>query len=73
MQLPDERYTTNLEWCGHDHPRYVARFCGEWLRSATLWPLRVGGMCPPFASEREATEACIKYEAERRKDMGLDE
>jgi hypothetical protein len=27
----DRRYTVAREWCGHDRPRYVARYCGEWI------------------------------------------
>ena len=27
----DRRYTITQEYCGHDGPRYVARFCGEWI------------------------------------------
>lgn len=32
VELPDARYTANLEFCGYDAPRYVPRFCGEWIR-----------------------------------------
>lgn len=28
---PDNRYTITREYCGHPEPRYIARFCGEWL------------------------------------------
>ena len=28
---PDRRYSVALEWCGQSTPRYVARFCGEWI------------------------------------------
>lgn len=27
----DKRYTVRREYCGYDTPRWVARFCGEWL------------------------------------------
>lgn len=27
----DKRYTVSLEYCGYAKPRYVARFCGDWL------------------------------------------
>lgn len=27
----DNRYSVNLEWCGHKEKRHVARFCGEWI------------------------------------------
>lgn len=27
----DPRYTVTLEWCGHEKPLYIVRFCGEWV------------------------------------------
>jgi hypothetical protein len=27
----DNRYTVTLEYCGEEKPRYIARFCGDWL------------------------------------------
>jgi hypothetical protein len=27
----DSRYRVAREWCGYSKPRWVARFCGEWL------------------------------------------
>jgi hypothetical protein len=27
----DVRYTVAREHCGYDSPRYVARYCGEWI------------------------------------------
>ena len=27
----DKRYSVTLEWCGYETPRYVVRFCGEWI------------------------------------------
>ena len=27
----DPRYTIDLEHCGHPQPRYVLRFCNEWI------------------------------------------
>jgi len=27
----DKRYAIRLEFCGEESPRYVLRFCGEWL------------------------------------------
>lgn len=29
----DERYSVKLEFCGHELPQYVIRFCGEFLAS----------------------------------------
>lgn len=27
----DPRYTIDREWCGYPQPRYVLRFCGDWI------------------------------------------
>lgn len=27
----DARYSVNLEYCGHETPHYVVRFCGDFL------------------------------------------
>ena len=27
----DSRYSIDLEWCGYESPRYVLRFCDEWV------------------------------------------
>lgn len=27
----DNRYSIRQEYCGYDAPRYVLRFCGEWV------------------------------------------
>jgi hypothetical protein len=27
----DARYSIDLEWCGFDKPKYVLRFCDEWV------------------------------------------
>lgn len=27
----DKRYSVEREFCGHPEPRWVARFCGEWI------------------------------------------
>lgn len=29
--MRDPRYTIAREYCGYDTPRWVARFCGDWL------------------------------------------
>jgi hypothetical protein len=29
--MTDKRYNIAREYCGHDTPRWVARFCGEWV------------------------------------------
>jgi hypothetical protein len=30
----DERYSVRLEYCGYATPRWVARFCGDWIGQA---------------------------------------
>jgi len=37
----DQRYTVTLEWCGDAKPRYIARFCGEWIAKAASYPAAV--------------------------------
>ena len=27
----DKRYTITREFCGHEQPMWVVRFCGEWV------------------------------------------
>jgi hypothetical protein len=27
----DSRYTIAMEYCGYAEPRYVVRFCGQWV------------------------------------------
>ncbi len=27
----DQRFTVTLEHCGESSPRYILRFCGEWV------------------------------------------
>jgi len=27
----DARYSIDLEWCGYERPKYVLRFCDEWV------------------------------------------
>ena len=34
----DDRYTINLEWCGHPGQRYVLRYCGDWIDSFSNLP-----------------------------------
>lgn len=33
--ISDARFTLTREFCGYAKPRYVLRFCGEWVRSFT--------------------------------------
>jgi hypothetical protein len=32
--MTDKRYTIAREYCGYDTPRWVARFCGDWIGQA---------------------------------------
>lgn len=34
---PDLRYTIEKEFCGQDGPRYVARFCGDWIGQSQFY------------------------------------
>ena len=44
----DERYRVRLEWCGHEKPLYVARFCDD---ESLGW----------FKTENEAIDACLVH------------
>lgn len=33
----DSRYTVRKEYCGHAEPRFVARFCGEWIGQSKFY------------------------------------
>ena len=44
MQRPiqsDSRYTVAREFCGHDKPRFVARWCGDFIASRSDYPAAV--------------------------------
>jgi hypothetical protein len=47
----DRRFTVTRECCGHATPQFVARFCGDWIGSAT--------------TEFDARELCDKFNANR--------
>ena len=51
-RLPDNRYSADAEFCGYPKPRYVPRFCGEWLRDSALWPLRKSNQSPSFETRK---------------------
>lgn len=36
LAMVDPRYTVQLEFCGEQEARYVARFCGDWLGKAEV-------------------------------------
>ena len=27
----DKRYSINLEWCGESKPKFILRFCDDWV------------------------------------------
>ena len=64
-KLPDNRYSADREFCGHDTPRFIARFCGERLADSVLWPGRAGSQAPAFETRMEAAQACCDYEEHR--------
>jgi hypothetical protein len=33
----DNRYTITKEFCGHAEPRFVLRFCGEWVMQSQFY------------------------------------
>ena len=33
----DARYTVTREWVGQESPRYVVRFCGEWVAACASY------------------------------------
>jgi len=33
----DQRYTITKEFCGHAEPRFVLRFCGEWVMQSQFY------------------------------------
>lgn len=50
--LTDARYTIALEYCGCQEPRWVARFCGDWVgqdkyKSGAIM------LCVAYADKRE--------------------
>ena len=32
----DKRYTITLEYCGYEKPKYVLRFCDDWIDCFTF-------------------------------------
>ena len=47
----DPRYSIAQEYCGHDTPRWVVRFCGDWVGEA--------------ATKVKARELAMEYELAR--------
>ena len=37
----DSRYAVTREHCGHATPRFVLRFCGDWIDSFSTYPAAV--------------------------------
>ena len=54
----DERFRVSLEWCGHEKPLYVARFCDDEVLG---W----------FKSEDEAKTACLVYRRSQVKSLNF--
>lgn len=50
-EMYDPRYSIAREWCGYAKPRWVLRFCGEFIGSFTV--------------KNEARAAASAYEAKR--------
>jgi hypothetical protein len=55
----DARYTVAKEYCGQAAPRWVARFCGEWLGQSI--------------SRNTAVMLCIGHSARRRGCLVIEE
>ncbi len=58
----DRRYSVNSEWCGYDKPRYVARFCGEWIGQSISYSAAVL-MCVGHKSVRNGAEIITEKSA----------
>ena len=54
----DERFRVSLEWCGHEKPLYVARFCDDEVLG---W----------FKTEDEAKTACLVYRQSQVKSLNI--
>jgi len=35
----DNRYTITKEFCGYEKPRFVLRFCGEWIMQSPFYSI----------------------------------
>ena len=55
----DKRYTVTREWCGYEAPRYVVRFCGEWIESYSTR----GAALMRAAGESAKRRGCLVLEA----------
>ena len=53
----DRRYTITSEYCGYDTPRWVVRFCGDWVGQ--------------HRSRLGAREIQKEHSAARLKEMGI--
>lgn len=54
--MSDPRYTIALEYCGYDTPRWVVRFCGDWIGQATT-RVKAREMATEHKYEREVVYA----------------
>tara|TARA_B100000927_G_scaffold51562_1_gene38453 strand:- start:183 stop:395 length:213 start_codon:yes stop_codon:yes gene_type:complete len=54
----DERFRVSLEWCGHEKPLYVARFCDDEVLG---W----------YNTKNEAEIACLVYRRSQVKSLNF--
>ena len=54
----DERFRVSLEWCGHEKPLWVARFCDDEVLG---W----------FKTKNEAEIACLVYRKSQVKSLNF--
>lgn len=67
LELPDERYTVNPEFCGYEEPRFVPRFMGERfnLYSKSDFKSPTANMQAPSCIHRDASVAyCLIHHME---------
>ncbi len=51
----DKRYTITREWCGDEKPRFVVRFCGDWISCHTTQ----GAALMRAAGESASRRGCL--------------
>lgn len=52
----DARYTATKEWCGETTPKWIARFCGDWLGKGDR--------------KVDAVMICLAHSDERERNLG---
>jgi hypothetical protein len=54
----DQRYSVALEWTGHEKPKWVVRFCGQWVDSSAFCASAVAmAVVSKSARDNELTNA----------------